>query len=88
MRLSICFRWYCTTIDVTTVLDHCIVARELTATASSVSKEIDVLKTCSRCATAIDISRITARISMVHTDLSLRTIYDRCTTVRRFNFAP
>jgi hypothetical protein len=39
MRLSICFRGYCAMIDVTTVIDHCVVARELTATASRVAMD-------------------------------------------------
>jgi len=42
-------------IDVTKVLDHCIMARGLTASVSRVSKEMDMLRTYDRCTEITDL---------------------------------
>ena len=42
-------------IDATTVLDHCIVARELIADVSRVNKEMDMSRTYDRCTEITDL---------------------------------
>ena len=55
MRLATCSRWSCMMIDATTVLDHCIVARELIADVSRVNREMDMSRTYDRCTEITDL---------------------------------